>query len=382
MIGPASSIIQPSSGLAEDALYQLLVLNPKAKRAKCAVFDLDNTLWRGILREDGAENLYPRWGCLHVMRALAARGILLAVCSKNDPEEIAIVEQILGKDLVDQLVSIKLNWRPKSVSIQQIAKELNIGLDAIAFFDDNPVEREEVRANAPGVAVMDEVQIMAALDMAMFEPIGLVTEESAARTQMYKEQAKRSAAEADVDPTNIAQYYKSCNFQLDIRRPNAAAATRIEELIQRTNQLNATANRTTQATLAQYLSNPSQYYVASASLRDKFGDYGLIGICIARREAHDWEIIEFNFSCRAMGKHVEHAMLAHLCRTLSPRPGSALAIRFKKTSRNKEMRSILHDFGFHATKEDDETVEFRFQVGDNTLAYPEWFRVNDDARAA
>jgi FkbH-like protein len=368
--------------VAEEALYQLLVLNPKTRRVKCAVFDLDNTLWQGVLREDGAENLYPRWSCLHVMKALAARGILLAVCSKNDPEEAGLVEQLLGKELFDLLVSVKLGWKPKSQNIRQIAKELNIGLDAMVFFDDNPVEREEVRANAPGVMVMDELQIMAALDMAMFEPIGLVTEESAARTRMYKEQARRAAAETEVDQANIFQYYKSCDFKLDVRRPDATMAARIEELIQRTNQLNATGNRTTRESLSQYLGNPSQYHVASASLKDKFGDYGLIGVCIARREALDWEIIEFDFSCRAMGKHVEHALLSHLCRTVGRAPGSALTIRFKKTSRNKEMRSILQEFGFQPTTESDETIELRLEVAGNNYAYPEWLQMEGEACAA
>jgi FkbH-like protein len=370
--------------VAEEALYQLLAMTAKTRRVKCAVFDLDDTLWGGILREDGAANLAPRWGCLHVTRALAARGILVAVCSKNDPEDAALVEQILGKDFVDQLVSMKLNWKPKSVNIRQIANELNIGLDAIVFFDDNPVEREEVRANAPGVTVMDEVQIMAALDMAMFEPIGLVTEESAARTQMYKEQAQRAAAEAEaeIDPASIAQYYKSCDFRLDIRRPDAAMTTRIEELIQRTNQLNATGNRTTRAMLTQYLDNPSQYHVASASLKDKFGDYGLIGVCIARRDARDWEIIEFDFSCRAMGKHVEHALLAHLCRAVGQRAGSALTVRFRKTPRNREMRLILQEFGFQATQENDEAIELRHEISGDKYGYPEWLQIDGEARAA
>lgn len=368
--------------VAEEALYQLLVLNPHTARAKCAVFDLDNTLWQGILREDGAANLYPRWSCLHVMKALAARGILLAVCSKNDPEEGGLVEQILGKEVFDLLVSVQLNWKPKSLNIRQLAAELNIGLDAIVFFDDNPAERDEVRANAPGVMVMDETQVMAALDMAMFEPIGLVTEESAARTRMYKEQARRAAAETEVDQANIAQYYKSCDFRLDIRRPDTAMTARIEELIQRTNQLNATGNRTTREDLAQYLGNPSQYHVASASLRDRFGDYGLIGVCVARREKSGWEIIEFDFSCRAMGKHVEHALLSHLCRTVGGTPGSALTMRFRKTSRNKEMRSILQEFGFQPTTESDETIELRLEVAANNYAYPEWLQMNGEACAA
>jgi FkbH-like protein len=368
--------------IAEDALYQLQTLNPKSKRVKCAVFDLDNTLWTGVLREDGVANLYPKWGHLNVMQSLAARGILLAVCSKNDPEEEPLVEQMLGSELFNQLVSVKLNWNPKSASIKQIALELNIGVDAIAFFDDNPLERAEVAANAPGVVVFDDKHIMAAPDMVMFEPIGVVTAESAARTQMYKEQAKRAAAESSVDPANVAEFYKSCQFQLDIRRPDAAMTARIEELIQRTNQLNATGNRTTQAELQRYLADEARYYVAAASLKDKFGDYGLIGVCIAEHGTSSWDIREFDFSCRAMGKHVEHALLTHLARAVSEAGGDTITMRFQKTARNKEMRSILRNFGFVVTEETDETAQFRLVVDRDRFAYPEWLAVVEGPAAA
>ncbi len=176
--------------LAEETLYQLSVLNPKSRRIKCAVFDLDNTLWDGVLREDGVANLYPRWYRLTALQALAARGILLAVCSKNDPQEITTVAKLLGSDVFDLFVSVKLNWKPKSENIRQIARELNIGIDSIAFFDDNPLEREEVMTNAQGVTVFQDDQIVSALDMTVFEPIGLLTEEAASRTEMYKQQAK------------------------------------------------------------------------------------------------------------------------------------------------------------------------------------------------
>jgi FkbH-like protein len=364
--------------IAEEAMYQFKVLNPKAKRSKCAVFDLDNTLWRGVLREDGAANLYPHWSHLSVMSALAARGVLLAVCSKNDPEEEKFVREILGDDLFHQLVCLKLNWNPKSFNLKQVAKELNIGIDSIAFFDDNPIEREEVQTNAPGVTVFADTDINDALDMTLFEPIGAVTEESSARTQMYKEHARRAAAEATTDPTNLAEFYKSCAFKLDLRRPEPAAIPRIEELIQRTNQLNATGKRTERGDLQRYLADPSRYCVVAASLKDKFGDYGLIGVCIAERNGADWEVVEFDFSCRAMGKSVEHAVLSHMCRAISKFDAGAVTIRFRKTSRNHQMRKILLDFGFSPAEETPDQVLFYFGVGRENYSYPEWFTVQTD----
>jgi len=361
--------------LAEKALYQFKILNPKGKRIKCAVFDLDNTLWKGVLREDGPSHLYPKWAHLQALEALAARGILLAVCSKNDPEDEVHLEQILGGNVYDKLVSIKLNWGPKSQNIKRIASELNLGMDALAFFDDNPVEREEVKANAPGVLVFDESDILEVYEMAVFEPIGLVTEEAAARAQMYKEQAKRAAAESSFNGLNLGDFYKTCQFQLQIKRPEAASVTRMEELIQRTNQLNATGVRTTCSELEQFLKDHNHYFVSVATLRDKFGDYGLIGVCIAKKKEPRWQIVELDFSCRAMGKHVEHAVLAHLCRNMRENGGDQIAIHFKKSSRNKELRNILQEFGFSPVQEDEECVELSLIVDKDKYDYPEWFEI-------
>jgi FkbH-like protein len=218
--------------------------------------------------------------------------------------------------LFNQIVCVKLNWSEKSTNLKQIAHDLNIGLDSLAFFDDNPIEREEVRMNAPGVTVLAETEINDALKMTLFEPIGVLTEESVTRALMYKEQAKRAAAEAMADPANVTEFYKSCAFKLNVRRPELAAIGRVEELIQRANQLNATGKRTERNDLQRYLADPSRYYIATASLNDRFGDYGLIAVCIAERKGSDWEVIEFDFSCRAMGKLVEHALLSHMCRVI------------------------------------------------------------------
>jgi FkbH-like protein len=261
------------------------------------------------------------------------------------------------------------------MNIKSIAQELNIGIDAIAFFDDNPAEREEVRMNAPGALVFEDTRIIDALDMVIFEPIGAVTEESAARTQMYKEQAQRAVAEAQIDPANMTAFYKSCQFKLGIEKPTASSISRIEELIQRTNQLNATGNRTTAADLQRFVSDQSKYQVSTASLRDKFGDYGLIGVCVAEKLPSHWNIIEFDFSCRAMGKHVEHAVLTHLCRSAGAADGNKITIHFKKTSRNKEMRSILQNFGFAPLEESEDAVEFAFNLEKKAYPYPEWFEI-------
>jgi FkbH-like protein len=361
--------------LAEEVLYQFKVLNPKSKRVKCAVFDLDNTLWSGILREDGPGHLYPKWAHLQVLEALEARGILVAVCSKNDPEDAAHLESILGKEVADKFVSVKMNWGPKSQNIRQIAAELNLGLDAVAFFDDNPLEREEVRSNAPGVVVFDAAEILHVYHMAIFEPIGELTEESTTRTQLYKSQARRTAAESHFQGADLAEFYKSCQFQLHIARPGPGMAARIEELIQRTNQLNATGNRTARLVLDQFLNDDAHYHVCIASLRDRFGDYGLIGMCIAEKHGARWDVKELNFSCRAMGKHVEHAVMAHLRDCARQAGADQITVTMQKTSRNREMRRILEEVGFIPLQESEAAAELTLAVDQQAAQYPEWLQL-------
>src|SRR5262249_11770137 len=153
--------------------------------------DLDGTMWSGVLREDGPAGVSPRLAYRRVLRHLAQRGILLAVCSKNDPVEEERLPDLLGKPLFEKIAVKKLGWGPKSASLPPIGKELNTGLDAIAFFDDSPSERAEVEANAPGVRVFQDVDLPSCLERPEFEPLGEITAEASMRAEMYAEQSER-----------------------------------------------------------------------------------------------------------------------------------------------------------------------------------------------
>ncbi len=365
--------------VGDNLLCQLNAIEPSVRRVKCAVFDLDGTLWSGVLREDGPQGLIVRNQVLTIMHHLATRGIILAICSKNDEVELEHLPGLIGQALLDKIVVKKLNWQPKSFNLREIAGELNIGLDTLAIFDDNPVERAEIQTNAAEVLVLSETDIGTSLKHPAFEPFGQVTPEAFSRVQKYQQQAERQALEKEYKEGVYEDFLLKCQLELTIRPPLAGEISRVHELIQRTNQLNATMRRTTMADLQEYFGKPDQYAFRIALLKDRFGDYGLIGAVIAEKKTTYWEIIELAFSCRAMGKQVEQACLNHLAYTAAEAQAPTLQVHFMKTARNAQMYRILEEVGFspHDGKTDSEEITLYRSLSLETMAaYPAWFKIS------
>lgn len=363
-----------ASFVAARLLYQCAALESSLRRIKCAVFDLDGTLWTGVLREDGPAGVSVRLAYRRILSHLSRRGILLAICSKNDPVEESLLPELLGGTLFGKIVSKRLNWSPKSANLRSIAEQLNIGLDSLAFFDDSPFERAEVEANAPGVLVLRDEDIPSCLERPEFEPLGEVTAEAASRSAKYVEQAKRETAAASAE--SIEAFLTNCRLELTLRRPTESEIPRMHELLQRTNQLNATLRRTSLADLQGYFAEPDRYELCAASLTDKFGDYGLIGLGIAERGSSAWSLLELAFSCRAMGKSVEHALLLHLSRRAQQQEASHLEIDFKSTERNQQLLAILKsvDFAPEHTGADG-AVRLVRDLRNGRAADPPWLKI-------
>jgi FkbH-like protein len=362
--------------VAERLLYQCSALEPTLPRMKVAVFDLDGTLWTGVLREDGPAGISVRRNYVRILGHLARRGILLSICSKNDPAEERLLPDLLGKSLFERIVTRRLNWQPKSLNLRQIARELNVGLDAVAFFDDSPFERAEVEANAPGVRVFRDDEILSCLEKPEFEPLGELTPEAASRAEKYVEQAQRETAAASSE--SIEEFLKSCRLELTLRRPTESEIPRVHELLQRTNQLNATLRRTSLADLKQIYSRPDRVEMCAALLTDKFGDYGLIGLGIAERGPSAWTLAELAFSCRAMGKHVEHALLTQLAKRAALQGAQFLEIDFRPTERNQQLLAILESLRFKrgpAGGAEDTRLVRALSAADHETQFPAWLNV-------
>ena len=228
--------------VAHDLINHLKVIMGYGKRIKCAVIDLDNTLWDGILRDDGVEGINLHHNRLKALELLTKRGIILAISSKNDSTLVTLVDQILGES--SKLFAIKkINWNDKVQNLQEIAQELNVGIDSLAFFDDNPYERDQIKAFLPQVLVLPDTEILHALNRVEFEPVGKLTEESSKRATMYAQQAMRESVEKQF--LDKESFLRACDMHLWMREAKPENLGRVTELILRTNQLNATAVRYT-----------------------------------------------------------------------------------------------------------------------------------------
>lgn len=309
--------------------------------AKCVVFDLDNTLWDGVLLE-GAVSL--REGVHEVFRRLDERGILISVASKNT--EADAIEQLRSLGIEEYLVHPAIGWANKSEGIRQIAAGLNIGLDTLIFVDDNPFEREEVSGALPQVEVLPDSAVPTLTEHPRLQ--GSVTPESRSRRLMYREAIARTAAAAQFG-ASYTEFLRSCEITVEVRPDRPEDEERIAELVQRTNQLNFSGRKYKRAELKPLLLDTDlERYVISCS--DRYGSYGIVGFCLARRSSHGIHVLDLMLSCRVQGKFIEQALLHHLC----SRPSwsaSFVEVNFRETDRNAPARAILTELGFPAGDE-------------------------------
>lgn len=358
--------------VARDLIGHLKVITGYGRRIKCAVIDLDNTLWDGILRDDGVEgvNLYPNR--LKALELLTKRGIVLAISSKNDSTLVPLVDEILGES--SELFAIKkVNWNDKAQNLQEIAQELNIGIDSLAFFDDNPYERDQIKTFLPEVLVLPDTEILHALNRLEFEPVGKLTDESSKRAKMYAQQAMReSVARQFFDKES---FLRSCEMQLWMREAKPENLGRVTELILRTNQLNATAVRYTKEEILEFYRS-DEYKIYIVNLDDKYGEYGLIGVSLVHKQDGNWDMEVLTFSCRAMGKTVEKTFLTYLMNEAKKEGTSILVGKYIKTDRNEAVERLFEESEFEKKPGADGMIFWNFNFGARGVPdYPDWFDI-------
>jgi FkbH-like protein/FkbM family methyltransferase/non-ribosomal peptide synthase protein (TIGR01720 family) len=309
---------------------------------KVVVVDCDNTLWAGVAGEDGplGVTIGPEHSRLHErLSSLQAAGVLLALNSKNEPADVWAVFDA-RPDLGirrDQFIAAKLNWSPKSANIEALARELNLGADSFLFLDDNPVECAEVRARIPGITVLrwptDPIRAMRFVDQLWALDIGPTTAEDRKRTEMYRQEVARR--QLQTASSSFDAFLASLELDVTIAPATDSVMPRVAQLTERTNQFNFTTIRRTEDDIRRLAADGSD--VLTLHVKDRFGDYGLVGIAIAKADrARSVLVIDsFLMSCRVLGKGVEHRLLAGLG-DLATRAGLAfLEIEYRPTARNR-----------------------------------------------
>ena len=292
---------------------------------KVVVLDCDNTLWKGVVGEEGVTGITipPAWMALQrFMLKLAGQGFLLCLCSKNDEPDVLDVfdrrpDMVLKRE---HLVSWRINWQPKSQNIRALAQELNLGLDSFIFIDDNPVECAEVRAGCPEVLTLRlpiDGDIERFLRHVWAFDRHRVTSEDRHRTTMYKQEADRARFQRDA-PT-IDEFLAGLDLRVTISEPAPEQVDRVAQLTQRTNQFNFTTIRRNDGEIRRLAESGLE--CRAVEVRDRFGDYGLVGVMIFGGRGAELEIDTFLLSCRVLGRG-RRASYAQRARRDCPAPAN------------------------------------------------------------
>ncbi len=343
-------------------------------RKKIIALDLDNTLWGGVIGEDGINGVElsehkegARFYDFQLrLLEMQKRGILLAINSKNNCEDaMEAIENhphmLLRKN---SFVSEKINWNDKSSNIKEMETELNLTEGAFVFIDDNPVEREVVNGQRPDVLIpefpvdtTDLVDMAEKLYINVFKSLSL-TDEDKAKTQMYQTEAKRKAIQSST--LDLDDYIKVLEMRADIHLMCDEELERVHQLCNKTNQFNLTTKRYTQKEISDMLADV-RYDIFTISSSDKFGDNGLVGVAICERKEKAVVIDTFLMSCRVMGRKLENVIISELVKYYKGQYNTMIGL-FAQTKKNVPVVKKYDELGFAVVSEDESGKTYSYDI--------------------
>ena len=359
----AKQEVSPVAAPSYGELVGRLLAARQGRSAKCLVLDLDNTLWGGVIGDDGLDGIEIGQGSAlgegfaalqAYAKELGRRGVILAVCSKND-EARALEpfenhpEMILKRQ---DIAAFHANWDDKPGNLRAIARELNIGLDALVFLDDNPFERNLVRQELPMVAVPEWDGEPAAAPALLaragyFESVGL-TDDDRARSFQYQENRAREAFASEA--TDLGGYLRGLGMRMVWNRFDSVSLQRVVQLINKTNQFNLTTRRHGEAEIRKVMDDPAAIGL-QMRLLDRFGDNGLVAIVIGRLTGDALDIDTWLMSCRVLGRQMEAATLSLLASQAREIGAQRLIGHYVPTAKNGMVREHYAALGFHKVSE-------------------------------
>lgn len=365
--------------LAEELTAFLIPLTGKVK--KCLVLDLDNTLWGGVIGEDGLAGIrlaptgqgQEYYYFQKLLLSFKNKGILLALNSKNnekDALEAFSQHPYMVLKLAD-FASTKINWENKAVNLQAIAQELNLGLDSLVFVDDDPVNRELIKETLPEVTVLDlpsdpSLYFKTLLKFKGFNSFEF-TEEDKKRPEMYFQEKQRKDLQSAV--VDLDSFLKKLGLSMVVRSADDLTIPRIAQLTQKTNQFNLTTFRYQEEDIKKLVEQGSKIWVLE--VKDKFGEYGLTGVCIVKNLIDRWEIDSMLLSCRILGKRIEEQFFGFVLEQLKQSEAKTVVAKFRPTAKNSQVKDFYQKFNFEkvsSTAEEDiwqqKLTDFVFQPFD------------------
>ena len=347
------------SCISNNIVKYLLAILGRAK--KCLVVDLDNTLWGGILGEDGKEGLKIGPGdplgeafydFQHYIISLKQRGVILAICSKNNEADVLSAFEKLEMPIsLEDFSAHAINWQPKYEGIQKISKKLNLGLNSLVFIDDSDMECSVTREALPEVEVVqlpkdpaDYIDTLSKLNY--FEKL-YITDEDKQKTKLYKENSKRDEYREDVG--DLDSYLKKLETKVCIKIATESELVRLHQLFSKTNQFNLTTKRYSSPELQNFISS-SQHVFAYISVEDRFGNLGIVGTYLIEKDAGIARIDSFILSCRAMGRKVETTVMNFVKENIFEMDDiNSLSANYLPTEKNIPAEKFYEDQGFEVS---------------------------------
>lgn len=347
------------------------------KKKKCIAVDLDGTLWGGVVGEDGWNGIIlsnhkegQRFQDLQkVLKQLKDQGVILIILSKNNQNDVQEVfdnnEYMILKP--NDFVDVAINWESKYINLKKIVKKINIGLDSVVFLDDNPAEREQMKQMCPEVEVIDFpkdtsqlVAVMEKVYKTFFKCLEL-TKEDGKKTEMYHSEVNR--AQIKEEATSLDDYIGKLEIQVDIHEMNSDEIIRVVQLVNKTNQFNTTTKRYSEIDINKLM---SESYIFVASMRDKFGDNGLVSIVILKEYEHICEIDSFIMSCRVMGRKLENVFIQQIRKWLKKtKPHiSMIKAKYVETKKNEPVKTLYDRLGFDCINDWNIGKEYQIKIDD------------------
>lgn len=320
----------------------------KKKTIKCVVWDLDNTIWHGVLLEDGQVSL--RENIKTTIETLDSRGILQSIASKND-QQLAL-SKLTEFGLTEYFLYPQIHWNSKASSIKKIAESLNISREAIAFIDDQQFEREEVQFALPEILCIDPENLHGMLDLPEMNP-RFITEDSRARRKMYLRDLQRNQAEDEFIGTQ-EEFLRTLRMKFTVAPARSEDLRRAEELTVRTNQLNTTGYTYCYEELKNFIWS-DRHMLLIAGLTDKYGSYGKIGLALIECRERVWCLKLLLMSCRVMSRGVGTIMI-NLIRRRAREANAVLRAEFVSNGRNRMMYVTYKFTNFHEVERRGEVV--------------------------
>lgn len=329
------------------------------KRKKCLVLDLDNTLWGGVLGEDGIEGVqidgdypgkaYHSWQ--EGIKELERKGVILAICSKNNQTDVEALLAAREMPLsLKDFACTRINWNDKATNIREIAQELNIGLDSMVFVDDNPTERELIRLQLPMVAVPEwpaqpyELPMFYAQLVNDYYSVYTLTDEDKKKTEQYRQNANRAQAQAQF--TDMEDFLRSLEMRLTIAPATDVSIPRIAQMTQKTNQFNLTTKRYAEDDIRSLVEEGAQIWTLAVA--DRFGDNGITGLMILKSE-NGWILDTLLMSCRVLGKGIEEAFF----KSVISRYNGVLTAQYIPTAKNGQVAEFYERMGLKLERMND-----------------------------